>query len=73
VEESLRYCDGYDASDNEFKFQRGPRNFDCVVNFLRTGVLHLGEETCVIAFQQVSRGPFLTSPQAPKGELGPQG
>lgn len=29
------------------------RNFDCVINFLRTGVLHLGEETCVIAFQQV--------------------
>ena len=54
VDEMVKYCDGYDPVDNEFQFNRGPRNFDCVVNFLRTGVLHLGEETCVIAFQQVA-------------------
>jgi len=53
VDEVMKYCDGYNPATNEFKFGRGPRNFDCVLNFLRTGVLHLGEETCVIAFQQV--------------------
>ena len=59
VEEMFKYCDDYYPERNEFKFQRGPRNFDCVVNFLRTGLLHLGEETCVIAFQQVSQKPKL--------------
>ena len=61
VEEMFKYCDDYYPERNEFKFQRGPRNFDCVVNFLRTGLLHLGEETCVIAFQQVSQNPKYTS------------
>jgi hypothetical protein len=58
VDELMKYCDGYDPIENEFRFQRGPRNFDCVINFLRTGLLHLGEETCVIAFQQVKRFTF---------------
>ena len=55
VDEMFKYCDDYYPDQNEFKFQRGPRNFDCVINFLRTGLLHLGEETCVIAFQQASK------------------
>ena len=46
-------CDGYDPELNEYKFDRQPRNFNTVLNFLSTGKLHLGEETCVIAFSQV--------------------
>ena len=40
---------------NEYRFERQPRNFNCVLSFLTTGKLHLGEETCVIAFSQVRR------------------
>ena len=29
--------------DNEFYFDRHPRNFGAVINFFRTGKLHLGE------------------------------
>ena len=52
-EEILELADGYDPYNNEFFFHRQPRNFNCVLNFLQNGKLHLGEETCVIAFSQV--------------------
>ena len=52
-EEVLEVADGYDPDRNEFFFHRQPRNFNPVLNFMRTGKLHLGEETCVIAFSQV--------------------
>ena len=52
-EEILELADGYDPEKNEFYFNRQPRNFSCILNFLSTGKLHLGEETCVIAFSQV--------------------
>ena len=52
-EEILELADGYDPEKNEFYFNRQPRNFNCILNFLTTGKLHLGEETCVIAFSQV--------------------
>ena len=38
--------------DNEYYFDRHPRNFGAVINFFRTGKLHLGEEGCVVAFKQ---------------------
>ena len=53
MEEILEVCDGYDPDRNEFTFHRQPRNFNSVLNFMRTGKLHLGEETCVIAFSRV--------------------
>ncbi len=52
-EEILTLADSYNAEKNEFRFERQPRNFNCILNFLHTGKLHLGEETCVIAFSQV--------------------
>ena len=53
MEEILEVADGYDPDRNEFTFHRQPRNFNSVLNFMTTGKLHLGEETCVIAFSQV--------------------
>ena len=49
----MELADGYDPHNNEYFFHRQPRNFNCVLNFLQNGKLHLGEETCVIAFSQV--------------------
>lgn len=51
-QEVLELCAGFNPETNEYKFDRQPRNFPCVLNFLNTGKLHLGEETCVIAFSQ---------------------
>ncbi len=48
----LELCDGFDPDTNEYRFERQPRNFNCILSFLATGKLHLGEETCVIAFSQ---------------------
>ena len=42
----------YNVQENEFYFDRHPRSFGAIVNFYRTGKLHLGEEGCVIAFKQ---------------------
>ncbi len=59
LEEILDIADDYDPEQNEFYFNRQPRNFSCVLNFLTTGKLHLGEETCVIAFSQVRSIKYL--------------
>eukprot|EP00090_Calanus_glacialis_P008953 TRINITY_DN17274_c0_g1_i1.p1 TRINITY_DN17274_c0_g1~~TRINITY_DN17274_c0_g1_i1.p1 ORF type:complete len:566 (-),score=77.28 TRINITY_DN17274_c0_g1_i1:155-1852(-) len=51
-EEILELCDKFNIEDNEYYFDRHPRNFGAVINFYRTGKLHLGEEGCVVAFKQ---------------------
>jgi hypothetical protein len=49
-DELIRLCDDYDLSSGEFFFDRHPRSFISIINFYRTGKLHLVDDICVISF-----------------------
>lgn len=49
-DELIRLCDDYDLSSGEYFFDRHPRSFTSVINFYRTGKLHLVDDICVISF-----------------------
>ena len=49
-DEVMRLCDDYDLSTGEYFFDRHPRSFTSVINFYRTGKLHLIDDICVISF-----------------------
>ncbi|KAM3615288.1 uncharacterized protein V6R79_026134 [Siganus canaliculatus] len=49
---ALELCDDADFLENEFFFDRNSQTFQYVMNFYRTGHLHVREELCEISFLQ---------------------
>ena len=49
-DEFTALCDDYNLSSEEYFFDRNPRSFTSIIDFYRTGKLHLMDDVCVISF-----------------------
>lgn len=46
----LSLCDDYDVSTNEYFFDRHPTAFSTIIDFYRTGKLHLLDDVCILSY-----------------------
>jgi potassium voltage-gated channel Shab-related subfamily B member 1 len=50
IDEIIQLCDDYNETTNELYFDRNSNSFGSILNFYRTGKLHLVDNICVLSF-----------------------